>query len=476
MSWPALLFAPASFLTSAFLASCASADKSAATVRLLQDMRLEVLRLAADWGDGESVDGAALLRCDAWNNPIVIVQDPNDRHQWCLISAGPDGLWTTDGVLAAPEDVERKYRVDRRVFCEYAPHYSDDIQSDGRSFQVVGDDIVVHASGEVARPYPHVVPDAQSVAQAIAAAIRGGTPLALPLASNTREELERLSADDRALAAREIESRAANGRWCEDSWSHECHRKDGFLPRLYLAWEHEPVTFPPLRVDPEPDGWTAGADFEALLSIADPSRERRHEREAVPIHQILGHEILADGIFLCLEVTPSLRADPRWNDAADAVRTAISSLPEGTELGLVLYDEDGVEFFPASGRPAQANETMRLAAQEFATAFERGERRPKAVVPATEDNRLLAALVKSLRYANLSSARKRAIFYVGAAGVVAGRAALRDLNQALVLFQAQNFHRVPTFISSIGVELGSEREQLLKALTQGTDGGGYLAR
>lgn len=279
-------------------ATVTSSDPVAVAREQLQGLRPEAADLLAKLPPEADADGLPLLRrqgalyywpvgetlpesnvewiLDPWGNPIVIVRAESNPDDWCLVSPGPDGLWTTGslrGVARAPRG-----KVSHEDLIDSVPHYHGDQETVHRS--VLGDDVVVGSSGLFFKAYTAPLPSTQESVRALVALLRGEKATGLAFDPGCLEEIEDLTAAERDLLGSFLGAHEHQFLWSEDTWSHECSRGDGFLPVLYLwsdqlSRESDPFVW----IEPREDGWTLDWDLELALKELEEGTEDGEERK-----------------------------------------------------------------------------------------------------------------------------------------------------------------------------------------------------
>jgi len=271
------------------------------TRALLQSLRLEVTAFLDGLPAGADPDGLPLLRrdgrlfywglhddlpeqdvawvTDAWGDPLVIVRSEEDPDDWCILSAGPDAEWTSGSAVSLPlparpgPDPEKGEAPDPNAlygFAEQAPHYYG--VADALHRRVLGDDIVLHATGLFFQRYPFDVPTPAQVIASLASLLKGRPSGPLPVEPELAEEVDSMSQERREAIARFLEVDKEGFSFCEDVWSHECVRKDGLLPLLYLChatrYAGDP---PPFWIQAEEEGWVVDWSAEDAAEIVSRS-------------------------------------------------------------------------------------------------------------------------------------------------------------------------------------------------------------
>lgn len=265
----------------------------------LQTLRVEAVSLVRSLPENAVVDGLPLLRregqltywdfeevfpqdvawvLDPWGHPIVILQSDSDSEDWCLASAGPDRRWTSDGLDGFRTAGLEEYSL--MDFVARAPHYHGAEEPLHRT--VLGDDVVLHApTGLFFRSYSYPLPPAQMVTSSLVTWLRQQGTLPLTLSPDLVEEVEGLTREERDLAAAFVDSHAGRVEFCEDTWSHECLRKDGLLPRLYLCLQ-DPAgeSAPSLWLEPQEGGWAFDWDVDELFAALEEGTGRERDESS----------------------------------------------------------------------------------------------------------------------------------------------------------------------------------------------------
>ncbi len=166
-----------------------------------------------------------------------------------------------------------------------------------------------------------------------------------------------------------------------------------------------------------------------------------------------GSEYELDGIFYVIDRSGSMQDSGELEVAKQEVSRNIGELSPEVQFGIVFFDR-GITKFPSSGRPADASAAMKAAAINYIQS-----------VPGGGGSCVQQGLVEGLLFANLSTADRKVLLYVGDGGGTCNGANEQSyLNQTLSLVKSQNFQR--TQVNSIGVlDLGNVQENFLQALS-----------
>lgn len=167
-----------------------------------------------------------------------------------------------------------------------------------------------------------------------------------------------------------------------------------------------------------------------------------------------GSEYELDGIFYVIDRSGSMQNSGELDVAKQEVVRSIQELSDEVEIGIVFFDR-GIMKFPQSGRPAKANASIKAAATSFVQS-----------VPGGGGSCCQEGLMEALQFANLSTAERKVVLYVGdGGGTCNGANEQTYLNQTLSLVVSQNFQRAQ--INSIGVlEVGTIQREFLQTLSR----------
>ncbi len=487
------VFRPIAGLLLAFTVGCAGTAPRKPVppdaLALLLDLRHEVESALADRPDA---DGTLLVRedgmlglvdplrvadeklspvLDPWGHPVVLLDPTADPSDWCLASAGPDGVWTVD-----PLDQAGRYEAGAEGYAVHAPDYlgrGDDPRL------VIGDDIVVDRLGSAFGRYSFPVPSVDAVVGAVQAVLNG-LPSRLPPDAGLARAILPVSPESRARISAFLEVRRPRLTLAEDTWGHDCHRKHGgFVPELFLCEKDLGADFHAISIIPTALGWYLSADVKGLIAAAEPTAEEGTgeyvgdgpaQPPEVPIFECRVH---AWAIALCalLPEKPMPQAEaflrrelvatvaalrPRHQFAVIAFRTRTTEMSDGSWL-----------------RPAvPANKKM---AALFIRGLDRDDegflsQTPKAQAP---NGTLRDSLVRALEAVRLYSLNSisAAVVAIGLPGFSAGKEGHRGVAAYL---QAVNWSKVPIYAIGLGLEPGGEDEAFLKDIAE-RNGGTYTA-
>jgi hypothetical protein len=167
-----------------------------------------------------------------------------------------------------------------------------------------------------------------------------------------------------------------------------------------------------------------------------------------------------DGFFFCIDHSASVASSGDLDIAKREVANAIAQLSNSVRFAIVFFDQ-GVLKWPASGQPAEANEPAK--AQAIAWLSSMRSRGGSCV---------REGLFTSLGFANRSTANRNQIIYVGDGGTMCpGHDPATYGRDALAQVTAANFKRHPIHSIYTGTAshcVNAEFARELSALNGGT--------
>ncbi len=174
-----------------------------------------------------------------------------------------------------------------------------------------------------------------------------------------------------------------------------------------------------------------------------------------------GSEYELDGIFYVIDRSASMQHCGELDIAKREIVRNIQELSHETEIGIVFFDR-GIIKFPASGRPALATAAIKASAINFVQS-----------IPGGGGSCVQQGLMEGILFANLSTADRKVLLYVGdGGGHCNGTDQNSYLQQTLALVKSQNFQRAQ--INAIGVvDVSGIGESFLRSLASG-NGGSYV--
>ena len=171
-----------------------------------------------------------------------------------------------------------------------------------------------------------------------------------------------------------------------------------------------------------------------------------------------GSEYELNGIFYVIDRSASMMDSGELAIAKREVVKNIMELSHETEIGIVFFDR-GIVKFPASGRPVKMTSAIKASATNFVQS-----------IPGGGGSCVKEGLIEGLLYANLSSADRKVLLYVGdGGGTCNGSNKQEYLSSTLSVVRSQNFQMAQ--INTIGVlQINNLRDEFLRALSNSNYG------
>jgi hypothetical protein len=185
------------------------------------------------------------------------------------------------------------------------------------------------------------------------------------------------------------------------------------------------------------------------------------EEEAPEVIVFYGQQYEGDAFFYTVDKSGSMQDRGELPRAKAEISRNISEFSERTEFAVNFFDSN-IYKFPANGRPTLANPAMKAAALSWV-----------AGQPGGNGSCCQKGFVAALQAANLSTARRRVIVYVGDGGGTCAGDEDSYLRQCLALVVSQNYNHAQ--VNTIGVLMDANRvrqEDFLKAMAA-ANGGTY---
>ncbi len=207
----------------------------------------------------------------------------------------------------------------------------------------------------------------------------------------------------------------------------------------------------------------AGGALKANLDLpfdAGLLSDDGEDEDAPEIITFYSQQYEGDGIFYCIDHSGSMSN----GELPVAKREVIKNIREFSprvQFGIVFFDR-GLIYFPSGGRPVDANSAMKASAVAWVNA-----------IPNGGGSWVQAGLIQALKFANLSSARRKVVVYLGdGGGYCLGVDESQYLQRTLAVVKSQNFQRAQ--INTIGVvNVSGLGENFLRSLASG-NGGSYV--
>ena len=207
----------------------------------------------------------------------------------------------------------------------------------------------------------------------------------------------------------------------------------------------------------------AGGALKANLDLpfdAGLLNDDGEDEDSPEIITFYSQQYEGDGIFYCIDHSGSMSS----GELPIAKREVIKNIREFSsrvQFGIVFFDRNMIKF-PSGGRPAEANPATKASAIAWVNA-----------VPNGGGSCCQQGLVQALKYANISSASRKVVVYVGdGGGTCNGGNETNYLAQTLAVVKSQNFQRAQ--INAVGVvDVNNQRETFLRSLAN-SNGGTYV--
>ena len=182
------------------------------------------------------------------------------------------------------------------------------------------------------------------------------------------------------------------------------------------------------------------------------------EEEAPEVVFFYGQQYEGDGFFFCLDRSSSVANGELDIEKREAIRT-ISQFSKHVQFAIVFYDQ-GMMKWPGSGRPAEANGSMKSGAISFLSTIQSGS-----------GTCVKEGVLEAINFANRSSAKRNVIIYLGDGGTSCPGAGSGYKNQTISQVAAANFKKHQINVICVGVDGGMD-ESFCKALAN-SNGGTY---
>ena len=150
-------------------------------------------------------------------------------------------------------------------------------------------------------------------------------------------------------------------------------------------------------------------------------------------------QLEGNGIFYVLDASTSMETQGELAIAKREILKNVSEFSSEEQFGIIFFNAD-VRKFPAAGTPAQANPAMKAAATAFVES-----------ATGAQGSCCQQGMIAALQMANLSTAPKKVIVYVGDGGGYCGPGTGGSLfqDQTVLAVTQQNYQRIQ--INCIGV-------------------------
>jgi Mg-chelatase subunit ChlD len=213
---------------------------------------------------------------------------------------------------------------------------------------------------------------------------------------------------------------------------------------------------PPARA--QSIGGGGGATKENLDLPFDALGEEEEEEEAPEVVTFYGTQLEGDGIFYCIDRSGSMQDSGELAIAKRELAKNIQEFSDRVQFGIVFFDR-GINKFPQSGMPAEANAGMKSSAMSFVQA-----------IPGGSGSCCQAGMAAALQMASMASSKRKVLVYLGdGGGTCQGADESTYLRATLSAITAQNFQRIT--INCIGIlNPPTLNEDFLKKLAAANSG------
>ena len=166
---------------------------------------------------------------------------------------------------------------------------------------------------------------------------------------------------------------------------------------------------------------------------------QEEEEDAPEVVVFYNQQLEGNGIFYVLDASTSMETQGELAIAKREILKNVSEFSSEEQFGIIFFNAD-VRKFPAAGTPAQANPAMKAAATAFVES-----------ATGAQGSCCQQGMIAALQMANLSTALKKVIVYVGDGGGYCGPGTGGSLfqDQTVLAVTQQNYQRIQ--INCIGV-------------------------
>jgi hypothetical protein len=204
-------------------------------------------------------------------------------------------------------------------------------------------------------------------------------------------------------------------------------------------------------------GGTGGIKENLDLPL-DALGDTGEEEDAPETIHFYGQTYEGDGFFFTVDRSGSMQDSGELQIAKREMIRNIQELSNRTQFSVNFFDANLI-YFPQSGRPAEASQAMKGAATGFINS-----------TPGGGGSCCQKGLLNALRFANLSTSKRKVIVYVGDGGGTCGGNEGTYHQQTLAMVTQQNYQRAQ--VNAIGVLMAGRttQEQFLRQLTSMNNG------
>jgi len=191
-----------------------------------------------------------------------------------------------------------------------------------------------------------------------------------------------------------------------------------------------------------------GAGVKENLDLPfDAVGENESEEDAPEVVIFYGQQLEGDGFFYTVDRSGSMQDRGELARAKQEIARNISEFSNRTQFGVVFFDAQILKF-PSNGRPVEANSSMKAAALGWVTGVQGGG-----------GSCCQAGLLQALNFANLASAKRKVVVYVGDGGGTCSASGINEqqyLDRTIQAVGAANYQRAQ--INTVGVLMGADRQ------------------
>jgi hypothetical protein len=186
----------------------------------------------------------------------------------------------------------------------------------------------------------------------------------------------------------------------------------------------------------------SGVGVKENLDLPYDAADQSTSDEEAPEHIVFfGQDYEGDGFFFTVENSGGMAQNLYLARAKAELSRTIADLSDEAEFSVNFFDANAVSF-PECGRPTVATRAMKSAALAWIDAIHNGS-----------CSCCQKGFMGALRSANLSSARRKVIIYVGRGRGLCGGDESAYLDQCVRLVTAENANRVQ--INTIGLSMST---------------------
>jgi hypothetical protein len=179
------------------------------------------------------------------------------------------------------------------------------------------------------------------------------------------------------------------------------------------------------------------------------------EEEAPEIIVFYGQQYEGDGIFFCCDKSGSMNEANKFRRLQQEVAKNLTQFSERVQFGIVFFDA-GLSKFPPSGRPAEANPSMKAAGMAYVMSTTPGH-----------GTCCKAALTTALTYANQATSKRKLIIYLSDGYTTCpGQDATQYGQATLAEVTARNTSRIHINTICIGPQGGVDENWMRKLAAQ----------